>query len=181
MKKVREHSSPYLDDQIRCLSKNTLFFKAVDNWLANPRKHGVIRDIGESLDATEYEDDLNLQGTYEGAYSDDEDDLNFINDSSLSDSMASSRSDSDTNEPYSSVHGMLTVENDIARSSASASHSTDFLRIDGMTKAASNLTHEVEVAQEPNSGNTTAEGTETEDITAVSISVQPMPILFTYL
>jgi hypothetical protein len=42
--------------------QHSLYFKAVRKWFDNPRKYEVTRDIGELLDKTEYEDDLNLGG-----------------------------------------------------------------------------------------------------------------------
>lgn len=38
-----------------------IFFTAVQLWLDNPRKQEQIRDVGERLSKTEYEDDLDLQ------------------------------------------------------------------------------------------------------------------------
>jgi hypothetical protein len=43
-------------------SQHSLYFKAVRKWFDNPQKYEVTRDIGELLNKTEYEDDLNLGG-----------------------------------------------------------------------------------------------------------------------
>jgi hypothetical protein len=37
-----------------------VFFRAAQNFIDNPRKYGVMRDIGECLDSSKYKDDLDL-------------------------------------------------------------------------------------------------------------------------
>ncbi|KAF8805522.1 hypothetical protein BYT27DRAFT_6664277 [Phlegmacium glaucopus] len=47
--------------QCQLREKCEVFITAVQLWLANPRHQGVKRDIGELLDASKYEDDLDLK------------------------------------------------------------------------------------------------------------------------
>ncbi|TEB33145.1 hypothetical protein FA13DRAFT_1790191 [Coprinellus micaceus] len=47
--------------------KRDVFFLAVDEWIKHPRHQNAIRDIGELLPRTKYEDDLDLE---EGEYED---------------------------------------------------------------------------------------------------------------
>ncbi|KAH6915619.1 hypothetical protein BKA70DRAFT_1500642 [Coprinopsis sp. MPI-PUGE-AT-0042] len=41
-------------------AENVPFFTALDQWLANPRRQGVKRDVGQSLKTTEWEDEHEL-------------------------------------------------------------------------------------------------------------------------
>jgi len=68
----------------------TIFFIAVEYWLANPRHYEVTRDIGELLSTSECADDIDLTG--ENDHCEDEptqSDLDFIDDSHLSDGTPS--------------------------------------------------------------------------------------------
>ena len=77
----------------------TIFFIAVEYWLANPRHYEVTRDIGELLSSSEYADGIDLTGENdhyedEPTQSDDGDeytqsDLDFIDDRSVSDGTTS--------------------------------------------------------------------------------------------
>lgn len=67
----------------------------MDQWLAHPRHQGVQRDIGELLDATEYEDDLDLlEGSELGEDELTQEDIDFLDDSSVVDGFEDGGSES---------------------------------------------------------------------------------------
>jgi hypothetical protein len=158
------------------MSKHPLFFEAVKRWLDNPNHQQVIRDIGESLAATEYEDDLNLHGDGEDMYSEDEhtwEDMGFIDDNSLANSSLS-----DHGEPYMvDFHDQsrtpLSLENEDARSSrssASIAHSTATSDVEVVANERDVITDNEEEAQMTDAGTNTSDSTTAHTVNTTTVS-----------
>ncbi|KAF8586114.1 hypothetical protein K439DRAFT_985200 [Ramaria rubella] len=92
--------------QRQLVQKHPIYFDAVRQWLAHPRKQEVHRDIGENLLATEYADDLDLEededeGPDLHGYLRDQplvEDLDFIDDSSQPASVSDHDLDDEDND-----------------------------------------------------------------------------------
>ncbi|KAJ7292759.1 hypothetical protein C8J57DRAFT_6390 [Mycena rebaudengoi] len=81
--------------------KHPLFFVAVEKWLANPRKWGKMRDVGELLAPSEYKDDLDLAQT-DDASDDVSEFADFIDDSGYVSNHSSTDDESDVEQGTSS-------------------------------------------------------------------------------
>ncbi|KAJ7757501.1 hypothetical protein B0H16DRAFT_1457677 [Mycena metata] len=118
------HDKPYFlfcQSKLGLTNKHLLFFRALERRFANPRREGVWRDIGQRLDATKYNDDLNLK---EGRHEDQPtaEDLAFIDDSGVS----SSETEAEDSEEESELKGDSDSEDDSdAEESSDVSDSDD--------------------------------------------------------
>ena len=152
--------------------KHSLFFDAVEKWLANPRKYEVTRDIGESLAVTEYADDLNLYGDHEDTFFEDEpmeEDLDFIDDMSLLES-SSAEIDPGMGGLCAPVITAPSLDSDDAGSSACTSHSTGTSGSELVVNE-DVITENEDEAQETDAGTHSTDSAETADTMMVSSSV----------
>ncbi|KAF8876661.1 hypothetical protein BD779DRAFT_1559881 [Infundibulicybe gibba] len=111
-----------------------LFFLAVDQWLGNPRKYGVQRDIGDLLRASEYHDDIDIKA----GGSDDEpnsSDDEFIDDSDVNVEgiqQNSQESDMDTSDETQATGEHQTQETDMDSDTNDGSQSADMSEHDNV-------------------------------------------------
>ncbi|KAF8529383.1 hypothetical protein JB92DRAFT_2861766 [Gautieria morchelliformis] len=157
------------------VKKHPLFFQAVKKWLDNPNHQQVVRDIGESLAATEYEDDLNLHGDGEDLYSDDEptaEDMDFIDDDSLPNSSFD-QSEPNMDDFYDRSRTPLSLENEDARSSrssASIAHSTGTSGVEVVANEQHVITKNEGEAQMTDGGTNTNNTAQTVNTTTTTSS-----------